>query len=110
MKDMSGKIKAFVFRDAQDPGQLMAIDNTLEALQEIVGGYIETFTFSQDVTLIINEDGRILGLPVNRDFCGHRFVGPMVFVGYDDEGEFVDLPEDALRYFETWGAWLRRVK
>lgn len=107
---MSETVKAFVLMDKDDPGEIREIENTLEAFQEIVGGYIETFTFSQDVTLVINEDGRILGLPVNRDFCGHRFVGPMVFVGYDDEGEFTDLPEEDLRYFETWDAWLRRVK
>lgn len=107
---MSETVKAFVLMDKDDPGEIREIENTPEAFQEIVGGYIETFTFSDDVTLIINEDGRILGLPVNRDFCGHRFVGPMVFVGYDDEGEFTDLPEEALRYLESWGAWLRRVK
>lgn len=107
---MSETVKAFVLMDKDDPGEIREIENTLEAFQEIVGGYIETFTFSQDVTLIINEDGRLLGLPVNRDFCGHRFVGPMVFVGYDDEGEFVDLPEEDLRYLETWDAWLRRAR
>lgn len=107
---MSETVKAFVLMDKDDPGEIREIENTLEAFQDLVGGYIETFTFSSDVTLIINEDGRLLGLPVNRDFCGHRFVGPMVFVGYDDEGEFVDLPEEDLRYLETWGAWLRRAK
>lgn len=107
---MSETVKAFVLMDKDDPGEIREIENTLKAFQEIVGGYIETFTFSQDVTLIINEDGRLMGLPVNRDFCGHRFVGPMVFVGYDDEGEFTDLPEEDLRYLETWDAWLRRAE
>lgn len=93
---MSEKIKAFVIMDNHDPGEIREIDNTLEELQGIVGGYIETFTFSSDATLIINEEGLLLGLPVNRDFCGHRFVGPMVFVGYNDEGEFTDLPVDDL--------------
>jgi len=107
---MSETVKAFVLMDKDDPGEIREIENTLEAFQEIVGGYIETFTFSTDVVLVINEDGRLMGLPVNRDFCGRRFVGPMVFVGYDDEGEFTDLPEENLRYLETWSAWLRRVK
>lgn len=107
---MSETVKAFVLMDKDDPGEIREIENTLKAFQKIVGGYIETFTFSSDVTLIINEDGRILGLPVNRDFYGHRFVGPMVFVGYDDEGEFTDLPEEYLRCLETWDAWLRRAE
>lgn len=106
---MSETVKAFVLMDKDDPGEIREIENTLEAFQDLVGGYIETFTCSTDVTLVINEDGRILGLPVNRDFCGHRFVGPMVFVGYDDDGEFVDLPEEDLRYLEALST-LRRVK
>lgn len=107
---MSETVKAFVLMDKDDPGEIREIENTLEAFQEIVGGYIETFTCSADVTLVINEDGRLLDLPVNRDFCGHRFVGPMIFVGYNDEGEFTDLPEEDLRCLETWGDWLRRVR
>lgn len=106
---MSETVKAFVLMDKDDSGEIREIENTLEAFQDLVGGYIETFTFSSDVTLIINEDGRLLGLPVNRDFCGHRFVGPMVFVGYDDEGEFTDLPEEDLQYLEALST-LRRVK
>lgn len=86
------KVRIFYKKDAADPGHMREIENTLEAFQELVGGYIETFTFSTDTTLVINEEGRLLGLPVNADFCGHRFVGPMIFVGYDEEGEFVDLP------------------
>lgn len=85
------KVRIFLKKDAADPGHMMEIENTLEAFQELVGGYIETFTFSTDTTLVINEEGRLLGLPMNADFCGHRFFGPMIFVGYDDEGEFVDL-------------------
>lgn len=88
------KVRIFYKKDAADPGHMMEIENTLEAFQELVGGYIETFTFSTDTTLVINEEGRLLGLPVNMDFCGHRFVGPMIFVGYNDEGEFVDIQEE----------------
>lgn len=86
------KVRIFYKKDAADPGHMMKVENTLEAFQELVGGYIETFTFSQDTTLVINEEGRLLGLPVNMDFFGHRFFGPMIFVGYNDDGEFVDLP------------------
>lgn len=98
------KVGIFYKKDAADPGHMMAIENTLEAFQELVGGYIETFTFSTDVTLVINEEGRLLGLPVNADFCGHRFVGPMIFVGYNDNGEFVNIQEEvAQRLRRTFG-------
>ena len=40
-------------------------DNTLKALQNIVGGYIEVVTLAPDLALICNEEGRIYGLPLN---------------------------------------------
>ncbi len=33
-----------------------------------------------------------MGLPYNCDICGVSFVGPIIFVGIDDE-EFTDVPK-----------------
>lgn len=53
------------------------IENTLEAFQKLVGGYIETVRFSKELIVICNEEGRILGLPGN--ICG--LCGTLVFCG-----------------------------
>jgi Domain of unknown function (DUF3846) len=47
----------------------------LDEMQRFVGGYIELvqLTIGQPVTLIINEDGRRLGLPINR--CATMLYG-----------------------------------
>ena len=37
------------------------ISNTLSNLQKTVGGYIETVTFSKEIVVICNEEGRIQG-------------------------------------------------
>lgn len=74
-----------------EPGKVITIDNDLKALQEYVGGYIETFTISHNVTVICNEEGRILDLPYNVTFVGHRFYGPILIVGVKGE-EFTDCP------------------
>lgn len=43
------------------------IDSSLESLQHEVGGDIEAvYPFKEEVALIANEDGKILGLPLNR--------------------------------------------
>lgn len=42
----------------------MDVANRLEALQAMVGGYIETVPFG-DHLAIVNEEGRIMGLPMN---------------------------------------------
>lgn len=74
-----------------EPGKVITIDNDLKALQEYVGGYIETFTISHNVTVICNEEGRLLDLPYNVTFVGHRFCGPILIVGVQGE-EFTDCP------------------
>ena len=57
------------------------IPTTLEALQEAVGGYIETVTVAEDLCLLCNEEGRILGLEPNCSIFGVHFVGPVLAVG-----------------------------
>ena len=38
---------------------------TLKAAQEFVGGYVEGITFPNGDYLIINEEGKLIGLPLN---------------------------------------------
>ena len=45
--------------------ELVEVENTLKALQQEVGGYIEVITLPYGAALICNEEGRILGLPDN---------------------------------------------
>ena len=43
------------------------IESGLQSLQHEVGGYIEcVYPFEDDVVLIVNEEGKINGLPLNR--------------------------------------------
>lgn len=74
------------------------IPNTLEALQEAVGGYIETFTFATDAAVVCNEEGHILGLPYNCDLLGIPFCGPILIVGVNGD-EFCDIPADLQKLF-----------
>ena len=69
------------------------IPNTLEALQELVGGYIEFVPIRRNVGAICNEEGRLIGLPPNCIIRGIDFCGTVVVVG-TDECDFCDLPED----------------
>lgn len=71
--------------------ELRTIPNTLEAMQDYVGGYIEAVTFAQDAAIICNEEGRLMGMPFNTILCGRSFVGPILIVGVDGD-EFADVP------------------
>ncbi len=77
----------------KEPGELprmAAVSNTLETMQQLVGGYIETVTICSDFAIVCNEEGRLRGLPENVDVCGYSFVGTIVFVGVR-RGRFVSL-------------------
>lgn len=79
----------------KDPGEMpriVEIPNTLAALQDAVGGYIEAVTFCEDVSIICNEEGRLLGLPHNCSFLGAEFAGPILLVGVSGD-EFSDLSD-----------------
>lgn len=68
-------------------------DNTLEAFQQAVGGYIETVTIAKDRVVICNEEGRLLGLPYNTKIGNMEFVGTILLAGVRRDS-FADLPVD----------------
>ena len=70
--------------------EIRDIPNTLQELQESVGGYIETVTIATDAVIICNEECRLLALPHNCRFCGIDFCGPILIAGYSGD-EFVSL-------------------
>ena len=55
--------------------EMVDIDNTLKALQQAVGGCIETVTLPRTgLVVIVNEEGRLLDLPKN----GVLNIGPLM--------------------------------
>lgn len=46
--------------------EIIKIRNTLKAFQDEVGGYIESHLLPYGDMMILNEEGKILGLPLNR--------------------------------------------
>ena len=72
------------------PAAWVEIENELAALQEAVGGYIETVTLFTDLVIICDEEGKLKGAPYNCEICGIDFVGPVLIAGVKGE-EFADL-------------------
>lgn len=86
----------------------LEIPDTLEALQEQVGGYIEVAYVSSgiidaDIDMFVNEEGKLLGLePTIAVMQGNKVVevicGPVLFAGHDSEGNTVSLTEEQIAY------------
>ena len=91
----------------KSPGRrtgVIEMENSLRAMQKIVGGHIEAVTLTTDSALICNEDGIALGLAQNVDFLGVKIRGTLLIVGVDGE-EFCDLSDAGI---DLWMPVLRR--
>ncbi len=70
----------------KQPGKLMSnlmLENTPEAMQSAIGGYIETVTIAPNCVVICNEEARILDLEFNCVLHGVSFAGPILIVGLE---------------------------
>jgi hypothetical protein len=117
---MSDKIQVLVVRTGQVP-VVEEIDTGLDAMQAIVGGYIERLALDENVDLWCNEEGTINGLSLNRRFAmqapelppgldfvikldpdladpgqmgEHRIYGDFFLARHDDDGETASLTDD----------------
>ena len=90
------------------PRQLK-VGTELSDLQEAVGGMIEvSYPFDEPVGLIMNENGKINGLPLNRalrDENGEIYdivAGPFMVVGLTEDSFGSLTPEQTARYSEMF--------
>ena len=50
-----------------EPAEVIEMEDSLKAMQEIVGGLIEEYMpWDDEVAIICNEEGKMNGLPLNR--------------------------------------------
>lgn len=81
--------------------KIQTINNTLEELQRLVGGYIETVTFCSDLVAICNEEGRLMAFPHCCTIAGVDFVGPVIIAGVNGD-EFADVPCSLEMFERIW--------
>lgn len=78
------------------------VENDLESMQKLVGGYIEVVTISRDPKLILicDEEGLLKGKAINssvpdlREFryAPQMIAGDCFICGASEDGEFASLP------------------
>ncbi len=87
---MSRKVSVIIKRPGEKPYKTN-ISDSLKSLQNTVGGNIETVTLREDMTFIVNEEGRLLGLPYSCTVCGIDLYGTVIVIGVKRD-EFDDIP------------------
>lgn len=86
------QIKAVIKEVGKSP-KVAEIENELEVLKSLVGGYIEVVRVTPEILMICNEDGKLQGLPPNFSTGRDVIVGTAVFVAYDGSEEFAGLSD-----------------
>lgn len=103
------KIKVLVCR-VGEAACVEEIENTLESMQALVGGYIEAiFPFIEPIALVCNEDSKCQDLPLNRPIHDGRtgrlldiICGDFFLVGTpDDSDDFASLTEKQITKYES---------
>ena len=87
------------------PGQRaedIEVENSLEALQEVVGGYLEPIQLpASNMVILRDEEGLMKQKDYNCRIMGIDFVGTILFVGTKGE-EFTDVPTTAAKVEKYW--------
>ena len=103
-----GKIKVLLVKP-MEKAKVVEITDSLESMQQIVGGWIEEYMpFEDDVALICNDEGKMMGLPLNRAIIGEDgkvqdIIAGTFFICHApiDSEKFLSLPNDLLKKYEA---------
>ena len=87
--------------------EVCLLDNHLRALQEAVSigadyvGLIEVVGLEDERACILcNEEGKLIGLPLNRWIGPDVIAGVFYVVGQDENGNFTSLSEEQIAYYK----------
>jgi hypothetical protein len=94
-----GQIQIVIVEPLKRPYKA-TISNKLEEMQKIVNGYIENVFIGEfdglKIALVLNEEGKLKGLPLNRRIVGfvNPIVGTFFISAYNKKGDAVNLSDD----------------
>ena len=91
------KIRILVVEPNKEPKQIKA-EHTLENLQKLVGGLIEYVELDYNTDLICNEEGKLLGLELNRKLENDIVAGTFFIVGQHN-GETISLSKKQIKKY-----------
>lgn len=96
------RIKIFAMRCEEGKvykGRIEEIENSLEAKQKFVDGHIQVVGLTDEIDLVLNDEGKLDSLPLNRVWLGKDgnildiLVGNVLACRFDSEGDFTSIFE-----------------
>ena len=96
------KIKVLMIEPLQTP-YVKEIENDYRAMQKLVGGTIQA-VYTEDATYVMNDEGKLLGLPLNRALRNENgaiydIIAGTFFVFFLGEENFASLTEEQIGYY-----------
>lgn len=88
------------------PPTVQKIDGSLESMQKLVGGHIQAiYPFDDPVATVCNDEGKLLGLPMNRALTDdhgvpYDIVCGTFFVAGLKEDDFASLTEQQIEKYK----------
>ena len=97
--------------------EMIEMENSLEAMQKLVGGLIEEYMpFEDDVALICNDEGKMRGLPLNRAIEGEDgkimdVIAGDFFICYApiESERFLSLPKELEDKYKEKFYWPEQI-
>ena len=102
---LKDKIRTLIVEPDKEPYEVN-LENGLKPRQKIVGGLIEYCYLLDDdsIAIICNDEGKILGLPSNREIGYDVICGNFIIVGDNGSGEDLSLTDEQInKYKERFG-------
>lgn len=76
------------------------IGNELEDMQKTVGGWIEAvYPYDDEVAIICNEEGLLMGLPLNRKITDDMIIAGTFFICGTTEDNFISLSDEQMKKY-----------
>ena len=76
------------------------LENSLEAMQEAVGRLIDIIDLEEDTCILLNDEGKLIGLEGNRRFYDDIIVGNFYICGSDEEGNLTSLTDEQMEKYK----------
>lgn len=90
------KIKIVVCEPGKSP-EICEINDDLESMQNIVGGYIECIALKNNIDVWVNEEGLLMDLPFNRTVNRKPLVGTIFAASHNKSGDTTSLSAQQIK-------------
>ena len=75
--------------------------NELEGIQAEVEGMFECVYLDNNCIAVVNEEGKLNGMELNRRIGNDIIAGPFFICGDSDDGEFISLTDEQIDVFAS---------